>query len=62
MIRLQHGWLNVWSTRVDAIDYYEEKLRRLDEKIKRVRKKEFEPTSLAFVTMDSIPAAVRQCS
>jgi hypothetical protein len=42
---------------VDAIDYYEEKLRRADEEIRALRKKEFEPTPLAFVTMDSVASA-----
>ncbi|OCK73587.1 DUF221-domain-containing protein [Lepidopterella palustris CBS 459.81] len=54
----------IWSGRcklhyknVDAIDYYEEKLHRIDEEIKASRKKGFEPTPLAFVTMDSVASA-----
>ncbi|KAF2759326.1 DUF221-domain-containing protein [Pseudovirgaria hyperparasitica] len=39
---------------VDAIDYYEQTLHRLDEEIRDLRKKEFEATPLAFVTMDSV--------
>lgn len=54
--RLWYGLLNLQSRKVDAIDYYEEKLRKLDESIKETRKTEFETTPLAFVTMDSIPA------
>jgi hypothetical protein len=42
---------------VDAIDYYEEKLRVLDDEIRDLRKKHFEPTPLAFVTMDSVASA-----
>ncbi|KAL6706884.1 hypothetical protein ACN47E_005027 [Coniothyrium glycines] len=42
---------------VDAIDYYEEKLRTLDDEIKQLRKRDFEPTALAFVTMDSVASA-----
>jgi hypothetical protein len=42
---------------VDAIDYYEEKLRRIDDEIRLLRKKDFEPTPLAFVTMDSVASA-----
>ncbi|KAF2740394.1 DUF221-domain-containing protein [Polyplosphaeria fusca] len=42
---------------VDAINYYEEKLRRLDREIKILRKKDFEATPLAFVTMDSVASA-----
>lgn len=56
--RIRYGFLHLQSTKVDAIDYYEAKLRRLDEKIKAVRQKNFDPTPLAFVTMDSIAACV----
>lgn len=54
--RMWYGVLNLQSKKVDAIDYYEEQLRKLDEKIVAARKKEYTPTPLAFVTMDSIPA------
>lgn len=54
--RIWYGFLKLQSRKVDAIDYYEEKLRKLDEKIKAARKKEYRPTALAFVTMDSIAA------
>ncbi len=55
---IRFGFLKLKSRKVDAIDYYEEKLRRLDEKIEATRQKEFKPTPLAFVTLDSIAAAV----
>jgi hypothetical protein len=54
--RIWYGFLKLQSRKVDAIDYYEEKLRKLDEQITAARKKEYKPTPLAFVTMDSIPA------
>lgn len=54
--RLWYGFLNLQSRKIDAIDYYEEKLRRMDEKIAMARKKSYKPTPVAFVTMDSIPA------
>jgi hypothetical protein len=54
--RMWYGFLNLQSKKIDAIDYYEEQLRKLDEKITAARKKEYTPTPLAFVTMDSIPA------
>jgi hypothetical protein len=54
--RLWYGFLNLQSRNIDAIDYYEEELRKLDDKIKDARKKHFVQTPLAFVTMDSIPA------
>ncbi|OBT48734.1 hypothetical protein VE00_00756 [Pseudogymnoascus sp. WSF 3629] len=56
-IRIRSGFWNLSTKKVDAIDYYEENLRRVDEKIKDARKKEYTATPLAFVTMDSIPAA-----
>lgn len=55
-IRLWCGPFNLKYKKVDAIDYYEEKLRLLDEKIELARQKEFTPTPLAFVTMESIAA------
>ena len=54
--RIWYGFMRLQSKKVDAIDYYEEQLRKADEKIKAARKKEYKPTALAFVTMDSIPA------
>ncbi|KAL2072731.1 hypothetical protein VTL71DRAFT_12074 [Oculimacula yallundae] len=54
--RIWYGFLKMQSRKVDAIDYYEEQLRKLDDKIAAGRKKEYTPTPLAFVTMDSIPA------
>lgn len=53
---LRYGPLNMYSKSIDAIDYYEEKLRRFDERIKVLRQEEFEPTPLAFVTMESTAA------
>lgn len=56
--RIWHGLLSLQSRRIDAIDYYEEKLHRLDEKIQASRNKVYKPTPLAFVTLDSTAAAV----
>jgi hypothetical protein len=58
MARIWYGFLHLQSRRVDAIDYYEERLRKLDEQVKSARKKEYKPTPLAFVTLDSTAAAV----
>lgn len=55
--KIWYGRFKLRYKNMDAIDYYEEKLRRLDEQIKVLRKKEFEPTPLAFVTMDSVASA-----
>lgn len=57
-IRIWYGFLSLQSRRVDAIDYYEERLRKLDEQIKSARKKDYTPTPVAFVTLDSIAACV----
>ena len=54
--RLRYGFMGWRSKQVDAIDYYEEKLRRTDGKIHSLRKGSFAPTPLAFVTMDSVAA------
>lgn len=56
--RIWFGFLNLESRKIDAIDYYEEKLRKLDDQIKMVRKKDFQPTPLAFVTMDTTASCV----
>ncbi|KAI9817952.1 MAG: hypothetical protein M1826_001457 [Phylliscum demangeonii] len=52
--RIRYGFFNLQSKEVDAIAYYEERLRRLDDKINAVRRKELTSMPLAFVTMDSI--------
>lgn len=54
--RIWYGMLRLQYKKTDAIDYYEEKLRRIDEQIKTARKKEYDPVDQAFVTMDSIAA------
>ena len=56
-IRLWYGPLKLRYRTVDEIDYYEEKLRRIDEAIKHARKLVYPPTELAFVTMESIAAS-----
>ena len=55
-MKIRFGRLWLQSKEVDAIDYHEEKLRITDDKIRELRRKEFEPTPLAFVTMDSVAA------
>ena len=54
LVSIRYGPLLLRSRKVDAIDYYEEKLRRLDETIVMTRKNEFESTDMALVTMDSV--------
>ncbi|KAI1178775.1 DUF221-domain-containing protein [Nemania sp. FL0916] len=55
-IRLRFGFLKMRNRKIDALDYYEEQLRRLDDKIRDARKKDYAPADDAFVTMDSIAA------
>lgn len=55
--RIWYGRFKLRHRNVDAIDYYEEILRRLDDDIRDLRKKDFVPTPLAFVTMDSVASA-----
>ncbi|KAK4239417.1 hypothetical protein C8A03DRAFT_42961 [Achaetomium macrosporum] len=54
--RFWYGFLRLQSRKTDAIGYYTEKLRQLDDKILAARKKQYEPADLAFVTMESIAA------
>ena len=58
MTRIWFGFLNLQNRWIDAIDYYEEKLRKLDDRIRAARKKDFKSTALAFVTLDSTAACV----
>jgi hypothetical protein len=55
--KIWYGRFKLRYKNVDAIHFYEEKLRKLDERIRILRKKDFEPTPLAFVTMDSVASA-----
>ncbi|KAE8356641.1 glycogen debranching enzyme [Aspergillus coremiiformis] len=56
-VRLRYGPFKLRYRTVDAIDYYEEKLRRIDDELQAARQKEYPPTELAFVTMESIFAS-----
>lgn len=56
--RIWYGFFKLQSRLVDAIDYYEERLRKLDERVQSTRRKDFKPTTLAFVTLDSTAACV----
>ena len=58
MTRIWYGFMSLQSRKIDAIDFYEEKLRKVDEQIKKARKKVYKPTPLAFVTLDSTAACV----
>ncbi|KFA76017.1 hypothetical protein S40288_00343 [Stachybotrys chartarum IBT 40288] len=51
---IRYGFLRLQSRKVDVIDYYEEKLRRVDEKVAAARKKTYPPTDMALVTMDTV--------
>ena len=51
-----YGFLRLQSRKIDAIDYFEEKLRTYDENINQLRGQDYSPTPLAFVTMESTAA------
>ncbi|EMC91357.1 hypothetical protein BAUCODRAFT_39528 [Baudoinia panamericana UAMH 10762] len=53
---IRYGRWKLQSKQVDAIDYYTEKLRQADDRVRELRQKDFAPTPLAFVTMDSVAA------
>ena len=55
--RMWYGFMKCRSKKVDAIDYYEERLRQMDDRVKMLRQKTFAPTPLAFVTLDSVAAS-----
>lgn len=55
--RIWYGPFKLRFRMIDAIDYYEEKLRKIDEQIRTAREKEYRPTEIAFVTMESIAAS-----
>ncbi|KAK5988577.1 Calcium permeable stress-gated cation channel 1 [Cladobotryum mycophilum] len=53
-ITVRYGIFGFRSRKVDAIDYYEEKLRRMNERVVEARKEEYAPTDMVLVTMDSV--------
>ncbi|KAF5000602.1 hypothetical protein FGRMN_1634 [Fusarium graminum] len=53
-VNIRYGALGFRSRNVDAIDYYEERLRVLDSKVTEARKKSYKPTDMAIVTMDTV--------
>lgn len=53
-VTLRYGPLRLRSHKIDAIDYYEEKLRRIDEQITLARRREYRATDMALITMDSV--------
>jgi hypothetical protein len=56
-VRIWYGPLKLRYRMIDAIDYFEEKLRKIDEHIQSAREKEYPATEIAFVTMESIAAS-----
>ncbi|KAJ5824963.1 hypothetical protein N7447_007303 [Penicillium robsamsonii] len=55
--RIWYGPFKLRFRMIDAIDYYEEKLRKIDEHIQNAREKQYLTTEIAFVTMESIAAS-----
>jgi hypothetical protein len=56
-VRIWYGPFKLRFRMIDAIDYFEEKLRKTDERIQSAREKEYPSTEIAFVTMESIAAS-----
>lgn len=56
-VRIWYGPFKLRFRMIDAIDYFEEKLRKIDECIQSAREKEYPSTEIAFVTMESIAAS-----
>ncbi|KAI5795120.1 hypothetical protein EDC01DRAFT_654152 [Geopyxis carbonaria] len=56
-LTLRKGWFKLSSKKVDAINFLTNKLQDLDDKITEARRKEYSAMPLAFITMDSVPAA-----
>lgn len=57
-ITVRSGLFMLKSKKVDAYQYYSNKLERLDASIQKARQQEYEPTASAFVTMTTPAAAV----
>ncbi|KKA30691.1 hypothetical protein TD95_005043 [Thielaviopsis punctulata] len=55
-LRIWYGFLGLRTKIVDAIDYHQDRLRHLDERIAVARGSYYTPADLAFVTMDSTTA------
>lgn len=55
--KMRKGWFGLFGPRVDKIDYYNQRLQVVDKEIKRYRKREFPPSSTAFITMNSVAQA-----
>ncbi|WPK24131.1 hypothetical protein PUMCH_001389 [Australozyma saopauloensis] len=55
--KMRKGWFGVCGPKVDKIDYYNQKLLVVDKEIKRYRKRDFPPSSTAFITMRSVAQA-----
>lgn len=51
---VRYGFMKLRMRRVDAIELYETQLKEIDDRIKKLRESEFDPTPLAFITMDSV--------
>lgn len=54
---LRKGLFGLFGPKVDAINYYNDKLDAIDKEIKRNRRREFAPSSTAFITMNSVAQA-----
>ena len=56
-VRIWFGFMGLQTRKIDAIDYYEEKLRKLSDAVTASRRKVYKPMPVAFVTMDTTATA-----
>lgn len=55
--KFKKGWLGWFGPSVDAISYYTDQLRTIDAEIRRAQRRQYPPSSTAFVTMKSVAQA-----
>ena len=54
---IKTGLFGLFGPKIDAITYYNNQLETIDNEISRTRKREFAPSSTAFITMNSVAQA-----
>ncbi|KAH3665896.1 hypothetical protein OGAPHI_004085 [Ogataea philodendri] len=55
--QIKLGFKGLWGKSVDAIDYYTQQLKVIDEEILAARQRHYPATPTAFITMDSVATA-----
>ncbi|KAI5952736.1 hypothetical protein KGF54_003603 [Candida jiufengensis] len=55
--KFRKGWFGLFGPKIDAINFFTEKLKIVDTQIEKSRRKEYAPTSTAFLTIKSVAQA-----